>query len=69
MSMKTSTQCPQPTTAGATSKFADFSVVSFPQLKRRSIVKASLMNIDLLSAPDSQSGNIKLMENEKIIDY
>jgi hypothetical protein len=32
--MEPLTQRPQRTTAGKTSKFADFSVVSFPQLKR-----------------------------------
>ncbi|CAF1563842.1 unnamed protein product, partial [Adineta ricciae] len=47
--MDTLTQRPARTTAGKTSKYADFSVVSFPQLKKHSIVKASLINFDPLS--------------------
>ncbi|CAF4757831.1 unnamed protein product [Rotaria sp. Silwood1] len=59
-SMDTLTQRSQRTTAGRTSKYADFSVVSFPQLKKHAIVKASLINFYPLSCPlGVQAGNIK----------
>jgi hypothetical protein len=63
--METLTQRPQRTTAGKTSKFADFSVVSFPQLKKHSIIQTSLINIDPLSSPGAQSGNIKAYGERK----
>ncbi len=65
MYMETLTQRPQRTTAGKTSKFADFSVVSFPQLKKHSIIQTSLINIDPLSSPGAQSGNIKAYGERK----
>ncbi|CAF2605787.1 unnamed protein product [Rotaria sp. Silwood2] len=58
-------QRPQRTTAGQTSKYTDFSVVSFPQLKKHSIIKTSLINIDPLSPLGAQSGNIKAYGERK----
>ncbi|CAF4503456.1 unnamed protein product [Rotaria socialis] len=63
--MDTLTQRPARTTAGKTSKYADFSVVSFPQLKKHSIVKASLINFDPLSPFGVQAGNIKAYGERK----
>ena len=56
---------PQRTTAGKTSKFADYAVVSFPQLKKHAIIKSSLINIDPLSPAGNQSGNIKAFGERK----
>ncbi|CAF3371365.1 unnamed protein product [Rotaria sp. Silwood2] len=61
-SMDTLTQRPQRTTAGRTSKYADFSVVSFPQLKKHAIIKASLINFDPLSPLGVQAGSHQEME-------
>jgi hypothetical protein len=63
--MATSTPRPQRTTAGQTSKYADYSVVSFPQLKKHSIIKTSLINIDPLSPAGAQAGNIKAYGERK----
>ncbi|CAF1485743.1 unnamed protein product, partial [Rotaria sordida] len=65
MSTVTFTQRPQRTTAGKTSKYADFSVVSLPQLKKHAIIKTSLINIDPLSPAGAQSGNIKAFGGRK----
>ena len=59
---------PQRKTAGKTSKFTDYSLVSFPQLKKHSIIKTSLINIDPLSPLGSQAGNIKAFgERKKLV--
>ncbi|CAF4406757.1 unnamed protein product, partial [Rotaria magnacalcarata] len=59
---------PQRTTAGQTYKYTDFSVLSFPQLKKHSIIKTSLINIDPLSPIGAQSGNIKAYgERKKLV--
>ncbi|CAF1239252.1 unnamed protein product [Adineta ricciae] len=63
--MTTTTPRPQRTTAGHTSKYADYSVVSFPQLKKHSIIKTSLINIDPLSPAGTQVGNIKAYGDRK----
>ncbi|CAF2846963.1 unnamed protein product [Rotaria sp. Silwood2] len=63
--MATFTERPHRTTAGQTSKYSDFSVVSFPQLQKHSIIKTSLINVDPLSAPGVQSGNIKAYGDRK----
>ena len=65
MYMAPLTHRPQRSTAGKTSKYADFSVVSFPQLKKHSIIKSSLINIDPLSPAGTQSGNIKAFGERK----
>jgi len=57
--MTTITSRPQRTTAGHTSKYADYSVVSFPQLKKHSIIKTSLINFNPFSPDGTQMGNIK----------
>lgn len=56
---------PQRTTAEKTSKYADFAVVSFPQLRKHSTIKSSLINIDPLSSAGTQSGNIKAFGERK----
>jgi hypothetical protein len=56
---------PHRATAGKTTKFSDFSVVSFPQLKKHSIVKTSLINIDPLNPLGAQVGNIKAYGERK----
>ncbi len=56
---------PQRINAGQTSKYADYSVVSFPQLKKHSIIKTSLINIDPLSPAGTQAGNIKAYGERK----
>lgn len=63
--MSTLQQRPQRTTAGKTSKFTDYSVVSFPQLKKHSIIKTSLINIDPLSPASAPVGNIKAYGERK----
>jgi hypothetical protein len=63
--MTTFTPRPQRAGAGKTSKYADFSVVSFPQLNKHSIIKSSLINIDPLSPAGTQSGNIKAFGERK----
>ncbi len=66
--MATNTSRPQRTTAGQTSKYAGYSVVSFPQLRKHSIVKTFLINIDPLSPVGAQVGNIKAYgERKKLI--
>jgi hypothetical protein len=63
--MTTFTQRPQRANAGKTSKYSDYSVVSFPQLKKHSIIKSSLINIDPLSPIGAQSGSIKAFGDRK----
>ena len=66
--MTTLTQRSQRITAGKTSKYAEFSLVSFPQSKKHCIIKTSLINIDSLSPLDVQSGNINAYgERKKLV--
>lgn len=55
----------QRSSAGKTSKFADFSLVSFPTAKKHSIIKTSLINIDPLSPIGAQEGTIKAYGKRK----
>ena len=63
--MATFTSRLQRITAGKASKHSDFEVILIRQLKNHSIIKASLININLLSPISAKCGNIKAFGERK----
>jgi hypothetical protein len=69
--------CSNSKTVGKTSKYADYSVVSFSQLKKHSINKSSLINIDPLADKDTamrdrqrrRQVELEIMILNLLIDY